>query len=141
MVATGKVIRFDEVRGYGFIAPDAGGEDVFMHVNDLLEDKHRFSPGTTVQFTLGEGERGRKASGVSLMDSVANLLPRPPVASGSSTGSEAEDGLCDVLSTREFSQEMTEALLHAVPTISAAQLLQVRDSVVKLAHTHGWVDR
>ena len=29
IMLTGKVIRFDEVRGYGFIAPDGGGEDVF----------------------------------------------------------------------------------------------------------------
>ena len=35
---TGKMLRFDEVRGYGFIVPDDGNEDVFVHANDLLEE-------------------------------------------------------------------------------------------------------
>ena len=39
MMLTGKVIRFDDVRGYGFIAPDGGGEDVFVHANVLGDDK------------------------------------------------------------------------------------------------------
>ena len=64
VVLTGKIIRFDPVRGYGFAAPDTGGEDVFVHANDLEVDKELIVPGVAVEFTLGEGERGLKASHV-----------------------------------------------------------------------------
>ncbi len=64
---TGKVIRFDEVRGYGFIAPDGGGEDVFVHANVLGDDKYMFGPGLRVEFESTDGDRGPKAYAVHLL--------------------------------------------------------------------------
>ena len=64
---TGKVIRFDEVRGYGFIAPDGGGEDVFVHANVLGDDKYVFGPGLRVEFEAADGDRGPKAYAVHLL--------------------------------------------------------------------------
>jgi CspA family cold shock protein len=61
-VEKGKVVRFDEFRGYGFVAPDAGGEDVFIHVNDLDFDKRLIEPGALVEFDVEDGDRGPKAS-------------------------------------------------------------------------------
>nr|WP_269328670.1 cold shock domain-containing protein [Kineosporia babensis] len=57
-------MRFDEIRGYGFIAPDSGGEDVFLHANALLAEKHQYHPGVPVEFDVIEGERGLKATAV-----------------------------------------------------------------------------
>ena len=61
---TGRILRFDDLRGYGFIVPDGGGEDVFVHANELLDDKSTFTPGTVVEFEVTEGERGLKAFAV-----------------------------------------------------------------------------
>jgi cold shock protein len=75
---TGKVIRFDEVRGYGFIAPDGGGEDVFVHANVLGDDKYVFGPGLRVEFEATDGDRGPKAHTVYLLpDRGPTLTPAP----------------------------------------------------------------
>jgi cold shock CspA family protein len=35
--ATGRIIRFHDIKGYGFIAPSRGGEDVFIHAHELAD--------------------------------------------------------------------------------------------------------
>jgi cold shock protein len=76
---TGKVIRFDEVRGYGFIAPDGGGEDIFVHANVLGDDKYVFGPGLRVEFEATDGDRGPKAYAVHLLPDRGPVLAPAPV--------------------------------------------------------------
>ena len=130
-MVTGKVVRFDEVRGYGFVAPDSGGEDVFIHVNDLTFDKRLIAPGVVVEFEPEDSDRGPKASNVSIVRSGS-----------SSAGGEppGEDELFDVLSAREFHEVLTEALLTSAPTMTAEQILQVRQKLTHIAVRHGWVE-
>ncbi len=123
---TGRVLRFDEVRGYGFIAPDEGGEDVFMHANDLLDDKYLYGEGCQVEFLLEMGEKGPKGSEIRL------LAPAPR---GSTAGAQASSRIA----AGEFRTELTEALIEAVPTLTAAQLRQVRGCVVELTRARGWL--
>src|SRR5689334_7019273 len=78
VVVTGKVLRFDETQGYGFIAPDDGGDDVFDHANDLLDSKPLFRSGQRVKFKLGYGERGPKASDVQIVRSDVGDLASGP---------------------------------------------------------------
>ncbi|MDT0344445.1 cold-shock protein [Streptomyces litchfieldiae] len=135
-MVTGKVVRFDELKGYGFVAPDTGGEDVFIHVNDLEFDKRLLGPGMLVSFDVEEGDRGLKASRVRLQEGVE----RPFSASGRASGVSPGEELCDVLSAKEFIEEITEVLLHAAPTATSEQILQIRQRLVQVAHSHGWVD-
>jgi cold shock CspA family protein len=127
-MVNGKVVRFDEVRGYGFVAPEGGGEDVFIHVNDLAFDKRLLTQGTVVEFTVEEGDRGPKASHVRMVGSSAES-PRT-----------LDSDLCDVLSTKKFITEVTETLLAAAPTMSAQHILQARQGLVVKAREHGWVE-
>src|SRR5262249_21861458 len=46
VVVMGKVDSSNRSKGYGFIAEDAGSEDVFVHVNDFLDDKNLMNPDT-----------------------------------------------------------------------------------------------
>ncbi|MBE1877078.1 cold shock domain-containing protein [Myceligenerans sp. TRM 65318] len=141
----GRVIRYDEVRGYGFVAPDEGGDDVFLHVNDLEFDKRRLVVGAVVEFDTEDGDRGPKASQVTLVSTPvaqsqaapatpANGTPAPTIVLPD-TG--ADDG--DSVTGRQLTAEVTEMLLAGVPTLTAEQVVLTRQAVVALATAHGWV--
>ncbi|WP_370942206.1 cold-shock protein [Amycolatopsis sp. cg5] len=137
-VVTGKILRFDDVRGYGFVAPDEGTEDVFIHVNDLEFDKRLIAPGVRVRFATEESVRGLKASRVHLAEATSEPEVRPAVEPV--VGAEYDDVACDVLSADEFREEITEALLSGVPSLTGEQIVAVRRSVAALAGKHGWLD-
>ncbi|MCU1686872.1 MAG: DNA-binding protein [Amycolatopsis sp.] len=138
MVTTGRVIRFDEFRGYGFVSQDEGGDDVFLHVNDLDFDKRLVTPGTALEFVVEEGDRGLKATEVRIIGSAEKaVLPAPAARQDFH---REEDGVGDVLTTRELLSEFTETLLPAAPTLTAEQILSVRRCVVTVARSHGWIE-
>nr|QBF51771.1 cold-shock domain-containing protein [Streptomyces caniferus] len=144
-MATGTVVRFDDVRGYGFIAPDAGGEDVFVHANDLCDEKHLFRSGLRVEYTTEVGDRGLKAGEVQLLEPARTATVRRPtpgaVTPERSAAAESDEELvCEILTAAEFRGELTEALLDAAPTLTAAQLVQVRKRIMELVRSHHWID-
>ncbi|WP_328906250.1 cold shock domain-containing protein [Streptomyces sp. NBC_00234] len=129
MVA-GRVVRFDSVRGYGFIAPESGGDDVFLHVNDMQVPEEYVRPGVKVEFEIENGERGPKASAVRLA----------PGTEGKPAAAPYDDSLCDVLSTEEFIREVTEVLLASAPSLTGEQILQTRAGLARFAKSHSWTE-
>ena len=66
---TGTVVRFDRRRGYGFVQPDDGAEDVFVHQNNINMEGFRYlQVGEKVTFELEVGEKGMKATSVALVE-------------------------------------------------------------------------
>jgi CspA family cold shock protein len=57
-MATGKVKFFNESKGYGFIVPQDGGKDIFVHANGLLDD---IREGDNVSYEVEEGRKGLNA--------------------------------------------------------------------------------
>lgn len=65
-MSTGKVKWFNESKGYGFIEPDGGGRDVFVHYSAIQGEGYKtLSEGQAVEFEIIQGEKGPQASNVS----------------------------------------------------------------------------
>jgi cold shock protein len=135
VTVTGRIVRFDDIRGYGFISPDIGGDDVFLHANDLEIDRELAKPGTRVSFEIEDGPRGKFATTVQLPpDTPAQAIDR------TEDTALASDEYTDVLTAGEFKRTVTEILLERAPTITGAQIQQVRMAFENLARRHGWVE-
>ncbi len=62
---TGTVKWFNGSKGYGFIAPDNGGEDVFVHYSAIQSAGYRnLEEGDRVEFSVEEGKKGLQAADV-----------------------------------------------------------------------------
>src|SRR6516162_5267427 len=101
-MATGTVIRFDEIKGYGFISPSDGGEDIFVHANELIDRGLRVTAGSQVEFRVVEGDRGLKAYDVRVIDqqTAPSYLfddTRPRAVSNPAEQSPADDELFEVV--------------------------------------------
>jgi CspA family cold shock protein len=64
----GVVKWYDGARGFGFILPNDGGKDVFIHVTCLRRSGlEELQPGQTVRMEVAEARRGREATSVQLV--------------------------------------------------------------------------
>ena len=64
-MSNGTVKFFNDGKGFGFIAPDDGGKDVFVHVNGL--NGNSITEGDKVSYDTEEGQKGLNAVNVSVI--------------------------------------------------------------------------
>jgi cold shock protein len=64
---TGTIKWFNPEKGYGFIRPDDGGEDIFLHISAVEEaGLDMLEPGQKIRFTLEQNPKNGKKSAVDL---------------------------------------------------------------------------
>jgi CspA family cold shock protein len=65
-MAEGTVKWFSNEKGYGFITPDEGGKDLFVHFSSIQGDGYRsLTDGARVSYETEEGPKGTVATNVS----------------------------------------------------------------------------
>ncbi|MBE0488199.1 MAG: cold-shock protein [Halomonas sp.] len=64
-MATGTVKWFNDTKGYGFISPDDGGDDLFAHFSEIQADGFKtLQDGQKVTFEVTQGKKGLQASNI-----------------------------------------------------------------------------
>jgi CspA family cold shock protein len=66
---TGRVKFFNEKKGFGFITPDDGGEEVFVHFSEIkMEGYKLLKEGQKVSYVATQGPKGKQATDVHPVD-------------------------------------------------------------------------
>ena len=60
-VPTGTIKWFNSEKGYGFISPAEGGNDLFVHITELPSGTTSLADGQAVTYEVGEGRKGPQA--------------------------------------------------------------------------------
>ena len=72
MRQTGKVAWFNDSKGFGFITPDVGDKDVFVHYSKIAGKGHRtLNDGDVVEFEVEQAEKGPQAVNVTKVRAAA----------------------------------------------------------------------
>ncbi len=68
-MATGTVKWFNDSKGFGFVTPDAGGEDLFAHFSAIQSSGFKtLKEGQKVSFDVTQGPKGQQASNIRSAD-------------------------------------------------------------------------
>lgn len=63
----GKVKFFNAQKGYGFITPDNGGKELFVHMSNIMGNVQSLREGQAVEYVEGPGRKGPEATEVTLV--------------------------------------------------------------------------
>jgi cold shock protein len=76
---TGVVKWFNESKGFGFLTPDDGGQDLFAHFSDIQGRGFRtLREGQKVEYTIKDGPKGPQAAEIRSLDPEPPAGDRPP---------------------------------------------------------------
>lgn len=68
---TGKVAWFNAAKGYGFLTPDDGSKDVFVHFSAIKKDGYKaLNQDDRVEFTVVDGKKGPQAADVVVIETA-----------------------------------------------------------------------
>lgn len=91
-MATGKVKWFNNAKGYGFIRPDEGGDDLFVHYSYISMDGYKsLKAGQAVSFTRQKADKGTHAVNIHTLEHI-NSEQNVPASTSSAVVTKSEVG-------------------------------------------------
>lgn len=90
--ADGTVSWYDEEKGFGFVTPDAGGEDVFVHARALVEGLTWLTEGDRVAYEVVQGDKGPQARNLELVRAADDSGKASSSPKGPKYGAPAKQG-------------------------------------------------
>jgi CspA family cold shock protein len=144
-VARGTLNNFDASSGYGYITPDDGGAEVFVHADEFGGQGDLPPTGTRLKFSTIPGTHGPKAYNVMILSAgnPARAPDRKPESSESDvlySSAAAADPNSGSLATVEYADEVIGILSAVFRDVTAAQLATVSSRLVGKAVRRGWVN-
>jgi CspA family cold shock protein len=92
-MALGTVKWFNDAKGFGFIEPEGGGEDVFAHFSAIqMEGFRTLKQGGKVSYDLVQGPKGQLAQNICPVDAAAVVVPRATPQPAAPVGAQALAG-------------------------------------------------
>jgi cold shock protein len=89
-MATGTVKWFNDAKGFGFIEPEAGGEDIFAHFSAIqMEGFRTLKQGGRVRFEIVQGPKGQLAQNIAAIDAPEDTGSSTPLAGQASAPGSA----------------------------------------------------
>jgi translation initiation factor IF-1 len=110
-MATGTVKWFNADKGYGFITPDEGGKDLFVHFSAIQGSGYRsLAEGAKVEYEAQQGDKGPQAANVNLLALAGHFGggPRPAAPKSQIERKEA------LIAQKEDKVEMTGEIVEAL---------------------------
>jgi cold shock protein len=93
-MASGKVKWFNNAKGYGFILPEGGGDDLFVHYSSIEMDGYKtLKAGQDVEYDLLQGPKGNHAVNIRMLNPVLADGQAPPAGTDSLGITEARERL------------------------------------------------
>ncbi len=97
---TGRVKWFNNAKGYGFILPDEGDEDLFVHYSSILMDGYKtLKAGQVVTYEILKGPKGSHAIDINALDEVDDskdeVSDSREAATDTSSASESEESVVE----------------------------------------------